>query len=60
MSLRMCYETRNVWRIYLLSFILMNFGNLLFKHQEDDRKLIRNIESLSKKITNAKLSVLFN
>ena len=45
----MCYGTRNVWRIYLLTLVLMSFGNLLFKHKENDRKLIRNIESLTKK-----------
>lgn len=38
----------------------MNFGSVLFNHNEDNKKIIRNIESLNKKIINAKLSVLFN
>ena len=43
-----------------LLFIVMNFGSVLFNHNEDNKKIIRNIESLNKKIINAKLSVLFN
>ena len=43
-----------------LLFIVMNFGSVLFNHKEDNKKIIRNIESLNKKIINAKLSVLFN
>ena len=41
-------------------FVAMSFGNILFHHNEDNKKIVRNIESLSKKIINAKQSVLFN
>ena len=44
----------------LLLFVTMNFGNILFNHTEENKKIVRNIESLNKKTTNAKLSVLFN
>ena len=38
----------------------MNFGNILYNHTEENKKIVRNIENLNKKTTNAKLSVLFN
>ena len=44
----------------VIFFMMMNFGNVLFNHSDENKKIIRNIESINKKIINAKLSVLFN
>ena len=38
----------------------MNFGLLLHNLPEDGRRAVRNIESTSRKIINAKASVVFN
>ena len=38
----------------------MNFGSVIFEHNIDNRKTIRSIESLSKKLYNAKAALTFN
>lgn len=38
----------------------MNIGNILFEHETENRKIIRSIESLNKKLTNAKAALTFN
>ena len=44
----------------IILFLTMSFGDIIFQHSSDNKKIVRNIERLNKKITNAKLSVLFN
>ena len=38
----------------------MSFGSVIFEHNIDNRKTIRSIESLSKKLSNAKAALTFN
>ena len=40
--------------------IIMSIGSVLFEHSTDNRKTIRSIESLNKKIINAKAALTFN
>ena len=39
---------------------VLNFGNLLHLLQDEERKVVRNIESLEKKLINNKFAVIFN
>ena len=45
---------------YFFLLTIMNFGDLLHQHTYDAKKSVRTIESLSKKLINAKLAVTFN
>ena len=38
----------------------MNFGSLLFQLPPEERKVIRKIENISKKLINANFAVIFN
>ena len=38
----------------------MSFSTILFKYDENERRLIRNIEAKNKKLINAKEAVVFN
>lgn len=40
--------------------IIMSFGDILFEHSADTRKTIRAIESINKKLINAKAAFSFN
>ena len=44
----------------LVYFITMSLGSVLFEHTEDNKKAIRSIESLKRKIINGKAALSFN
>ena len=39
---------------------MTSFGDILFRHQEEHKKCIRNIEQTSKKLINSEYAVVFN
>ena len=38
----------------------MNFGELLYHQPENNKKLLRKIENLEKKLANARVAIVFN
>ena len=44
----------------LVYFIIMSLGSILFEHTEHNKKAIRSIESLKRKIINGKAALTFN
>ena len=44
----------------LILFTIMSIGDILFEHTDENRKLIREIETLNRKVINGKAAVAFN
>ena len=60
MNIRNASDDKVISMDILFYLIVMSFGSILYEHTEENRKELRQIESLNKKLINGKAALSFN